>query len=214
LTAAIGGATQRDAVAAGLILDAARHTHAAQARYVGTLGGPEWTSYLGERVITLSGLSPWTQGGKHAFGLAFAHSRRQREKELGGDPRCCARSLSSTASPRQLGYHRQNGDPHRRKRSGLLRPQEIAQLDPRFAERYLGMILSETEYAVPSGNAPLAHLLVDQNQPGTVSGEILRGFAQFKSFGAVYAMLHGQRIAAMLTTRKPAGSAPPMRARC
>src|SRR5690606_31942369 len=65
--------TRREAVAAGLILDNARYAFAPSARYVGTFEGPEWARWLGDRVLTLSGLAPWTQAAKHAFGLAFMH---------------------------------------------------------------------------------------------------------------------------------------------
>src|SRR5690606_16329458 len=51
--------------------DQAAHVFHAQARYVGTLQGPEWASYLADRVLTFSGLTPWTQAARHAFGLAF-----------------------------------------------------------------------------------------------------------------------------------------------
>lgn len=211
IQAAIGGATQRDAVAAGLVLDAARHVHNAQARYVGTFSGPEWTAYLGDRVLTLSGLTPWTQGGKHAFGLAFMHELARQQGKAFDQLNPLLRSKLEqygitpdhwTTIGRANLHEGESG-------LQLLRPNEIANHDPRLAERYLGMILSETEYAVPSGTHRSRTVLIDQNQPGTLAGEILRGFAQFKSFGAVYAMLHGARTATMLTGKetRPLGAA-------
>jgi hypothetical protein len=66
--------------------------HGAQARYVGTFTGPAWTAYLGDRVLALSGLTPWTQGGKHAFGLAFMHEIAKRSGKPGtSSTRCCAK---------------------------------------------------------------------------------------------------------------------------
>lgn len=52
---------RREAVSAGLILDAASHVMQAQARYVGTLGGPQWMGFVADRVLTYSGLTPFTQ---------------------------------------------------------------------------------------------------------------------------------------------------------
>lgn len=204
IQAAIGGATQRDAVAAGLVLDAARHVHAAQARYVGTFAGPEWTAYLGDRVLTLSGLTPWTQGGRHAFGLAFMHELARSQAKAWDKLHPLLR-----AKLEQYGMDAGHWTTLQRAtihtgHSGLelLRPNEIAAHDPKLAERYLGMILSETEYAVPSGTHRSRTVLTGQSRPGTLQGELLRSMAQFKSFGAVYAMLHGARTAALLTGKE------------
>lgn len=211
IQAAVGGATQRDAVAAGLVLDAARHVQAAQARYVGTFSGPEWTAYLGDRVLTLSGLTAWTQGGKHAFGLAFMHElAKQHGKAWEALQPLLRRKLEQYGMTADSWTTIGRAEIHAGETGLLLlRPNEIAGHDPKLAERYLGMILSETEYAVPSGTHRSRTVLIDQNQPGTLAGELLRSFSQFKSFGAVYAMLHGARIATYLTAKetRPLGAA-------
>lgn len=203
----IGGTTQREAVAAGLILDAARHVHNQQARYVGTFGGPEWSRWLGDRVITLSGLSPWTQGGRHAFGLAFMHTIADHAEKAWGQIPALLRSRLERYGFTEGNWETITKTMVHTQTDGLktVRPNEIAARDPKLAERYLGMILSETEYAVPSGTHRSRTVLLDQNQPGTFAGELLRSVAQFKSFGAVYAMLHGQRIASMLVGKETRG---------
>lgn len=60
---------RRVAVRAGLILDSAANVMGEQARYIGTLSGPEWSRYIADRVLTLTGLTPLTQMQKHGFGL-------------------------------------------------------------------------------------------------------------------------------------------------
>lgn len=60
---------RRVAVRSGLMLDSAAHAMGEQARYIGTLNGPEWSQWMSSRVLTLTGLTPITQMQKHAFGL-------------------------------------------------------------------------------------------------------------------------------------------------
>lgn len=192
--------TRREAVAAGLILDSARHVFSRQARYVGSLAGPQWSQVLSDRILTWSGLTPWTQAGKHAFGLAFQHEVGRR-LHLGFD----ALPDALRATFRRWGFTADDWD---RMRAGggtdigsgvtTLRPGDIA--DETLAERYLEMILQETEFAIPSGSVASRTVLVSSDQPGTFWGEITRSFAQFKSFAAVYMVTNTARIAAALSS--------------
>jgi hypothetical protein len=63
-----------------------------------------------------------------------------------------------------------------------------------LAERYLDMILAETEYATPSGSVRARSLLQGDARPGTFQGEFWRSFSQFKTFGVSIVMLHGYRM--------------------
>ncbi len=204
LVKSFGSGTRREAVEAGLILDAAQHVFQSQARYVGTLQGPEWANYFADRVLTWSGLTPWTQAGKHAFGLAVQTEVGKRAG-LAFDklPDALRRTFQ------RYGFNAREWDLirkaplHRRDGAAMLRPNEISErINPQLAERYLEMILQETEFAVPSGSHRSRTILVDQNQPGTLWGEALRSFGQFKSFGAVVLMLHGARVHGLLAQRE------------
>jgi hypothetical protein len=190
-------ASREDAVASGLILDSAAHVFRTQARYVGTLNGPAWASYVADRVLALSGLTPWTQAARHAFGLAFM---REAAVRVGQTFDQLDKPLRDTFG--RYGFTATDWDLLRKAKlhsahDGLmmLRANEIdAQVNPTLARRYLSMILAETEFAVPSGNHRAKVAIVNNNQPGTLMGEVIRSFAQFKSFGAVFALLHGKRI--------------------
>lgn len=210
---AMGPTTRREAVSAGLILDSAMHVFHQQARYVGTLDGPGWSSFIADRVLTLSGLTPWTQSARHAFGLAFMRTAAENiDKPLDKLPEAF-RSTFARYGIRAADWDRMRRMPMHDMGSGvkILRPQEIAErVDERLAERFLEMIQSETEYAIPNGSNRSKVMLVDQNRPGTFMGEVTRSFAQFKSFGAVFVLLHGRRIHGLLqgkTPRKGAGYA-------
>jgi hypothetical protein len=198
---AFKGSTRQELVAAGLILDAAENVLHQQARYVGTLGGPQWASYLADRVLTVSGLTPWTQAGRHAFGLAFMRTAaEQAGKPMSELPEAFSKTLKRYGITdhqwdliRKAKLHTMGG------RDGgstqILRPVDIAErIDPKLAERYLEMIQTETEFAIPNTSHRSKTALLSQNQPGTFIGEVLRSFAQFKSFGAVFMLLHGARV--------------------
>jgi hypothetical protein len=192
-----GSYSRRDAVSAGLIMHEAMHAFHAQARYVGTLAGPEWASYFADRVLTWSGLTPWTQAAKHAFGLAFmTEAANHAGKALKDMPE----ALQATF--RRHGFNDRQWDLMRQAQiheGRLLRPAEIAErIDPKLAEKYLEMIQAETDFAVPDGSHRSRTLALNENQPGTIAGEALRSFFQFKSFGAVFVLLHGMRVARMV----------------
>ena len=74
-----------------------------------------------------------------------------------------------------------------------LKATDIA--DERLAERYLEMILQETERAVPSGTVANKALWVGQNQPGTFRGELMRSVSMLKSYGTIVLMQDWGRVA-------------------
>jgi len=194
---AFGTATRDEAIAAGLIFDSATHVFHQQARYVGTLNGPAWTGYLADRVLTLSGLTPWTQAGRHAFGLAFMKELADRTtKQFEVLPS----ALQATFTRHGLSardWDKMRSVPTYLMHDGLsvMRPNEIdSRVDAKLASRYLAMIMAETEYAVPTGSHRARTWLINQNQSGTLIGEVIRSFAQFKSFGALFTLLHGKRM--------------------
>lgn len=63
--------TREQAVRSGLILDDFLHVLGDEARFVGQLGGSEWSRWLADRTVQLSGLEPITQARRHVFGLDF-----------------------------------------------------------------------------------------------------------------------------------------------
>lgn len=190
-------ATKREAVAAGLILDNAAHVFQAQARYVGTLDGPAWTQYIADRVLTYSGLTAWTQAGRHAFGLAFMETAaRMAGKRFDALPDALRRTFERHGLDAAAWDTIREADKHDMgRRVMLLRQNEIAAVDEGLAEKWLGMILAETEYAIPSGSHRSRSLWVNNTRPGTLMGEAVRSMAQFKSFATVLVFLHGRRIA-------------------
>lgn len=200
LVKAFAPATRREAVQAGLVMDSALHAFHTQARYVGTLGGPEWASYIADRVLTWSGLTPWTQAAKHAFGLALMTEAGNRVGMRLDELPDALRNLFGRYGISAREWDQMRAVPLHQ--GQLLRPTEVQErVGEKLAEKWLELIQSETEYAVVSGSHRARTVILNQNQPGTFVGEVLRSFYQFKSFGAAFAVLHGLRTANLLLGR-------------
>lgn len=189
---------RNEAVRAGLILDSSVHVLHRQARYAGGLSSRTWSGFLADRVISLQGLAAWTQAGKHAFGMALQAEFGDRVgltlKDL---PDALRKTLErhgiTTAEWDQIRtsklYEPKPG-------ATFLRPAEIgAAHGDKLAEKYLAMILRETRYAVPEPTVRASTMLKGGARPGTLVGELARGFSQFKAFGVAVVMLHGGRVA-------------------
>ncbi|MBX3580065.1 MAG: hypothetical protein KF723_22915, partial [Rhizobiaceae bacterium] len=196
-------ATRREAVEAGLILDSAAQVFQQQARYAGTLQGPEWANWIADRVLTVSGLTPWTQAGRHAFGMAMQVEFGKRTDLAFGDlPDALRGTLGRYGiDPKQWELIRK-ASLHRKDGAAMLRPAEIARVDENLAERYLEMVLMETEYAVPSGSHRTRSFMRFGTRSGTWGGELIRSAGQFKGFGAAVLFLHGARVHRMIAQRQ------------
>ena len=198
-----GELSKREAVAAGLINEEAAHVLREQARYAGSLAGPEWTRWLPDRVMAWNGLSAWTTAAKHAFGRemqAFAGHRLDGPWEaLPEEFRRAAEGYGIGAEDWAL---MRRAPAQQIAEARFLRPQDIAALDDpqarEVAERWLEMILSETEYAIPSGTARGRAALIAGAPAGSWKGEFWRSALMFKSFGLSVAHLQSARVAGEL----------------
>ena len=65
----------------------------------------------------------------------------------------------------------------------------------RTAEKYLEMIIQETERAVPSGTKRSKAIVTGILKPGTVAGELLQSALQFKSFALSFTAMQIEAIA-------------------
>ncbi len=192
-----GKENRAEAVRSWLIADSALHVMHAQSRYLGSINAKGITGMLADRVIHMQGLAAWTQAGKHAFGMAF-------QGELGARvglafdklPDALRMTLERHGfTPAEWDVMRKVSLYEPRTGATFLRPNEIALSDRGLAEKYIAMIMRETKYAVPEGTVGSRVVLNQGARPGTLVGEIVRNFAQFKAFGVAVAMLQSSRIA-------------------
>lgn len=201
---ALSGANKREAQRASLIADSYLHTFNDGARWAGSMQGAAWTRIFADRVMAFSGLNAWTDAQHRSFGLSF----------MGGFSEMSARQWADLpdavrGSMQRYGIGESAWDAIRLDRTGaprmglFIRPADIAddmavagRAGERIPERYLSMILQESEYAaIKEGTLRGRALMVGGNRPGTWTGELLRFFWQFKSFSVNVALLHGERAA-------------------
>jgi hypothetical protein len=203
------GKGQRDiAMRASLGFDDFFHGIAHEARFAGALGGHELTRAFADRVTNWSLLEPMTQRRKHQFGLDFAgmaadHAKYSWSELDNANPR-----FKRTMEDYGLGEKDWNKlkdvtawKPHPDS-AGLLRPTDVAGVDQRLAERYLSMILGQTERAVPTKATRSAGAAMAFKR-GTVAGELGLSVLQYKGFTLSFMMAQWQAIQMEAATSGP-----------
>ncbi|KQX19331.1 MULTISPECIES: hypothetical protein [unclassified Sphingomonas] len=189
------GANRRTAVRAGLIAEEASKIMAAQHRYTLDSQVHKWAGWLSDNVLRWSGLSPWTQGGRWAFGMdflgaladSFDRGWSEVDPTLRGAMERYGFDETEWNSLRSTPLHEEEG-------TTFLRPQDIA--EQRVADRMLRMIQTETDFAVPTATVR-ARSYLNADRPGTFWGEVTRNVALFKSFGVSMIMTHAARAASL-----------------
>jgi hypothetical protein len=212
---------RRLAVRNGLVADGAAQIGMAQARYMGELHSRGIAKWMADTTLRVSGLSPWTQGGRWAFGMEFMgtladKSGKSLDALRAGSARdqALARSLErwklagawDELRKTQL-YEPESG-------AKFIRPEEIASrtdITPDraqfLADRLLEMIQGETEFAVPTASLRARASLQDRAAPGTFVGEIVNSITMYKSFPTTIAYLTATRTMEQGATRAAGGGA-------
>jgi hypothetical protein len=177
------------AVRAGFITDEFRHVFGTEARYAGMLGGHDTTRWMAERTLNWSGLEQVTQGRKTKFQLdymaATADRRDMSFEELGNEMPNFRRTMESYGLTEKDWDKIRSVEPHiaGEGSAGLLRPIDVAdKVDRRLGERYLEVMLQQTERDVPSSNARSRAMFTLGTRPGTIAGEAVRSVMQYKAF--------------------------------
>jgi len=198
------GADKRAAISLGLVAEGAANLALGQTRYAGDFVGHEWARRLSDLTLRWSLLSPWTQAGRWSFGMEFmSYAAGQRGKAFNDLDAPFRETLE------RHGFDVGTWDAVRaadlyepRPGSGFLRPDEIAarpgtdrEISESLADRWLEMIQTETEYAVPTASLRGRSYLVSGNRPGTLVGTVLRSLAMYKSFPVTVMLLYGGRTA-------------------
>lgn len=190
--------TREQAVRAGLGLDDFMHIAGNEARYAGTLAGSEWSRWLADRTMNLSGLEPITQARKSRFGLDWmamaADHAGETWDQLGESNAYFRRAFEN------YGFTEKDWNALRKTAlhipgegsAGYLRPIDVKNAD--LGTRYLAMILGETERAVPTSTMRSRSIVTANIQRGTVWGELINSGLQFKSFTLSFTSLQWQAM--------------------
>lgn len=191
------------ALRAGVIADQLANVGVAQARLNLDATGPEITERLAEATMRLSGLTAWTEAGRHAFQLemmGFLADQTSKTWDELPDP---IRSLFLEAR----GFDADQWDIIRstelhRDPSGatFLVPDDIrhrtdidADQADGLALRLMGAIQEQAEFAIPSQTLRGRASVGGAARPGSVIGELSRSVLMYKNFALTIMFRHLRR---------------------
>lgn len=193
-----GKMSREEANAAYLLNDDALYHFSQATRYLGADNVNTVAHVVADRVLTWSFLTPWTAVQRRAMGMgSMEHFARQMGKSFAALPDETRRML------RTYGIDGDDWDKMRainaytRDGVAIMRPKEIADAGhEELATTYLEMILQHMEYATPTNSTEARFFMDAGTRAGTVSGELTRSFAMFKSYPTMLLVTHGRRLGA------------------
>lgn len=197
----LNDADRRLAMRSSLIAENAISVAMAQQRLVGEVVGPEWTRRVADTVMRATLMSPHTQAMRWAFGMEFmatmADNAGKSFGELEGGLQTAMKRYGITAEQWNL---LRSTEAYDYKGAKFLRPDDlIARTDlgpvkaKEAANRFMNMIHTETEFAVPTATWRARSALIGQGRAGTLNGELARSFAMYKNFSVSILLGHGRR---------------------
>jgi hypothetical protein len=204
----------REAARMGIILDSWIGLAQTQARFAGEMSGPQITQRISDVVMRASGLTAWTQAGRMAFGFEL----------MGGMADLVETPFAKLSAKKQkaltrYGFNSDTWDLVRKSElydydgSKFLRPEEIrlATHMPKdqaqeLSLRYLEMMHTEMDYAVPTVGLRAKAFLNGGTRAGTAAGELVRSFSMYKNFSVQVVFTHLWEAMNQATFKAKAGS--------
>lgn len=185
--------TQKFAVKMGLVAEAMiGRVHAAN-RYADVYG-TGLSAKVAEGVMRGSLLAPWTDAGRKAFGMEFgsllAENFGKQLDEL--DPNLL-RAFKS------YGIEKADWDKFRKSKPLTHKGAKFADMTQDGGTKFHQMIMSETDYAVPTPDARVQAITNGGTERASIEGQAWRSAMMLKSFPATIIMTHFYRIANQAT---------------
>lgn len=186
-----------EALRAGLAIERTLTVLQSEASHLGALEGPQWAAWLADRTLTLSGLTPLTRASREGYGIDFltrvAQFADQSFTEL---PFRLRHTFERYGFDQALWETVRQTPKHA---DLMIRPNDVVANGMPYAreagERLLGMILMETEFAVPSQVNRVQAVMTGGMRRGTFGGEAMRTMMQLKSYTGNLMFLNIMRIA-------------------
>lgn len=178
------------AVKLGLGADNWMNLASSQARFFGEVSGPEITQQISDKVLRGVGLSHWTQAARQTFGIEFlGWLGDQAGKKFDDLPDTTRNTLEKYGIGSDRWDIIRNSNLEDYKGNKFVRPSNIEDrtdlkpgLGREIATQILTMIEQETTQAIPQATIRSRAFLTGGTKKGTIAGEIIQGFSQFKSF--------------------------------
>lgn len=178
----------------GLIADAwLGRAHAAN-RYADVYGTGV-TAKMAEGVMRASLLAPWTDAGRKAFGMEFSSMLADNfNKPMA--------SLDDSVKKAFDTYGINSADWDKFRKSKVLNHKgaKFADFTQEGGEKFNRMVLTETDYAVPTPDSRVRAITTGGTGRATVAGQAWRSVMHLKSFPITIATTHFYRAAYQATT--------------
>lgn len=160
------------------------------------------TAKAAEGVMRASLLSPWTDAGRKAFGMEYASMLSDNFSKSFND-------LDETVKRAFDTYGISSGEWDTFRKSKTLKHDgaEFADLTQRGGEKFSQMILTETDFAVPTPDARVRAITTGGTGRATIAGQGWRSVMMLKSFPITIATTHFYRAAYQATTLEKIGYA-------
>lgn len=189
---------QKLAIRRGLIAEEFASRTAGQSRYLMEEMTSEWSRRLASGVLRLSGLSRHTQAMRWNYGMeSLATYTEQAGKAF--------EQLHPFLRGSLQRYGISAGDWDKLRTAPMdtdggvdwISPHNLADADRAIGDRFMEMIHTETDLAVPVADLKTRAGFNTLARKGTVWGEVARSALLFKSFGVSVILRQGQQILAM-----------------
>lgn len=197
---------RRLAVRLGLVTDDWIGLSSSTARYTGEELTGEISRRVAELVIRGQGLARHTRNGQWAFGMEFlGHLSEMRERSFANlDPVIQRQMQRYDIGEAQWDAYRATPTRQERGTEWIFPADNDA-----VGERFLQMVLTETDYALIMPDLRTRALL-GAARPGSLGGEIVKSAVLFKGFPLAIISLHGRRMIEQSTLPGMLGYAVPL----
>ena len=176
------------AVQMGLVADAWTGAATAANRY-GETYGIGYSAKISEAVMRGSGLVVWTDAGRKAFGMEFgAAISRQFSTPFNSLPSRLKKGFD------EYGITQADWNAFRKTKKIRKDKAEFADFTQDKSGKFINMVLTETDFAVPTPDSRTRRFQTGGLEAGTAAGEITRHFMSLKSFPITLIASHGYRM--------------------
>lgn len=189
---------QKLAIRRGLIAEEFASRTAGQSRYLMEELTGEWSRRLASGVLRLSGLSRHTQTMRWVYGMEALSTYTEQAGKAFGELDPALRGALQRYGIDEAGWDKLRTAPMDTDRGvEWISPHNLADADRVIGDRFMEMIHTETDLAVPVADLKTRAAFNSKLERGTWLGELGRSALLFKSFGVSVILRQGQQILAM-----------------
>lgn len=154
-----------------------------QQRYFGEVSGPGIAGRISDSIMRLSGLAPWTQANRFAFGMEFMGHLGDNVGKTFDDMDAPLRNALMRYG---LGADEWNimrqAKLYTHETATFLRPDEIRATHPEIASKFMEMINREIDFAIPTSSIRAKTFLTGGAKNGSFMGEVVKSAAMYKNY--------------------------------